>query len=57
MHGIEFKLAFPVDLTKYFLQVIMDCDPTTQPDHMKAALRITRFRLDALRRQEQDNTE
>jgi hypothetical protein len=48
MHGIQFNLAFPLEITKYFVELILDCNPITQPDHMKAALRITRFRLNAL---------
>ncbi len=45
MHGTEFRNAFPTELTKYFLQVILDSHPITQIDHVKAALRITRYRL------------
>ena len=45
MHGTDFSMEFPEVLTKYFIEVILDSHPIEKVDHVKAALRITRYRF------------
>lgn len=57
MHGNEFRVAYPKELTKYFLQVVLDSHPVEGVDQIKAALRILRYKLDDLNRAEHTTKE
>lgn len=48
LHGTEFKVAFPHALTELLLNKLVEYNPATELDHIKAVLRIGRYRLVAL---------